>query len=147
MENRESVITRSAEATDMSFIYRSILMGTYHGNKYGKGGKIDPKAPIDFFSSIPQDQFMASYHQFLDMLFKRPGLNISIACLSSDPDVILGFSVHEPRILHFVFVKPHWRKIGIATALVPKDINVVTGFTRVGDIIRRKKAWVFNPWI
>lgn len=142
----ESVITRTAQPTDMAFIYRSILMGTYHGNKYGKGGHTDPKAPVDFFSAIPQDQFMASYHQYLDIMFKRPGLTISVACLSSDPDVILGFSVYEPSILHFVFVKPHWRRIGIATQLVPKDTSIVTGFTRVGDIIRRKKAWAFNPW-
>lgn len=143
----ESVVTRVAQPTDMAFIYRSILMGTYHGNKYGKGGNIDSRAPIDFFSSIPQDQFMASYHQFLDVLFRRPDLNISVACLNSDPDVILGFSVSEPQTLHFVFVKPHWRRIGIATQLVPKDISVVTGFTRVGDIIRRKKGWGFNPWL
>lgn len=146
MENSESVIVRAAQQTDMAFIYRSILMGTYHGNKYGKGNHIDSKAPVDFFSSIPQDEFMASYHQYLDILFLRPNINISVACLSSDPDVILGFSVSEPQILHFVFVKPHWRRIGIATQLVPKDINVVTGFTRVGDIIRRKKSWAFNPW-
>lgn len=142
----ESVIKREALPTDMAFIYRSILMGTYHGNKPAKGAKLDPKSPVDFFSSIPQDQFMASYHMFLDILLTRPTITISVACLNSDPDVILGFSVHEPGILHFVFVKPQWRRIGIATDLVPKDISVVTGFTRVGDIIRRKKAWAFNPW-
>ncbi len=143
----ESIMFRLSSPSDMPFIYRSILMGTYHGNKYGKGNKVDPKAPIDFFSSISQDQFMASYHKFLESLFSRQSINVSVACLSSDSDVILGFSVYEPGILHFVFVKPHWRRIGIASALIPKDTNTVTGFTRVGDIIRRKKGLMFNPFL
>lgn len=146
-ENKEpeSIVIRSATHTDMAFIYRSILMGTYHGNRPGKG-KIDPKCPVDFFSSIPQDLFMEAYHGHLSSLFARPGMCIDIACLRTDPDVILGFSVHQQSILHFVFVKPQWRKIGIANQLVPKDVTTVTGFTRVGDIIRRKKGLVFSPW-
>lgn len=141
----ESFILRGAKPTDLPFIYRSILMGTYHGNKYGKGGKVDPRSPVDYFSSIPQDVFMSGFHAYLDTLFARPVV-IVIAALQSDPDVILGFSCYEPGVLHFVFVKPQWRKIGIATQLVPDGITTVTGFTRVGDIIRRKKGLVFNPW-
>lgn len=142
----EAVIKREVQPSDMPFIYRSILMGTYHGNKPGKGGKLDSRAPVDFFSSISQDTFMLAYHGFLEVLFARPAIKIDIAALQSNPDVILGFSVHEGSVLHFVFVKPDWRKIKIATSLVPEGITQVSGFTRVGDIIRRKKNWVFNPW-
>lgn len=143
---RDKVVFRQAVSTDMPFIYRSILMGTYHGNKYGKGGQTDPRAPVDFFSSISQDAFMSSYHGHLEVLFAKTGIRLIVACLESDPDVILGFSVSEGPTLHFVFVKPHWRKIGIASSLVPKETSIVTGFTRVGDIIRRKKGWEFNPF-
>jgi hypothetical protein len=142
----EKAVIRNVADTDMAFIYRSILMGTYHGNRPGKGGKIDPRSPVDFFSAIPQDTFMGAYHGFLDHLFSRPGIVIRVACLESDPDVILGFSVAQNNVLHFVFVKPQWRKIGIAKMLVPEGIDTVSGFTRVGDVIRRKKNWSFNPW-
>lgn len=152
----ESIVVRGVAKTDMPFIYKSILLGTYHGNRYGKGGKSDSRAPVDYFSSIPQDVFMSKYHEYLDVLFTRPTAECRIACLNSDPDVILGFCVYETHpsmgpipqesVLHFVFVKPQWRGIGIATQLVPKTVTTVTGFTRVGDIIRKKKNWFFNPW-
>lgn len=146
MTKKELVTQRDAEYTDMPFIYRSILMGTYHGNRPAKGMKIDSRYPVDFFSSIDQDTFMKEYHNFLELQFIREGTKIRIACLVEDNDVIVGFSVFLRETLHFVFVKPDWRRIGIANDLIPSEINNVSGFTRVGDIIRRKKQWNFNPW-
>lgn len=136
---------REAKATDMPFIFKSILMGTYHGNRPAKG-KNDSKCPVDFFSSIPQDVFMKEYHGYLEAKFSQTETEIKVACLVEDSDVILGFSVFHGSILDFVFVKPDWRRIGIATDLVPSRISGVSGFTRVGDVIRKKKGWVFNPW-
>jgi hypothetical protein len=121
-------------------------MGTYHGNRPAKNKKPDPKCPVDFFSSIDQDTFMREYHGFLEARFKQTDCNIQIACLKDEPDVILGFSVYHGDCLDFVFVKPDWRRIGIANSLVPENIKMVSGFTRVGDIIRRKRGWNFNPW-
>lgn len=145
--NKKDLITyRPAQPSDMAFIYRSILMGTYHGNRPAKGKLPDPRCPIDFFSSIDQDTFMREYHGFLEAMFARPGTDIKIACLVEDNDVILGFSICLGSTLNFVFVKPDWRRTGIATDLVPKEITSVSGFTRVGDIIRRRKGWTFNPW-
>jgi GNAT superfamily N-acetyltransferase len=146
MEKRELVTTRDVRESDMPFIYRSILMGTYHGNRPAKGRKQDSKAPVDFFSSIDQDVFMREYHGFLEAKFALLETKIKIACLVENADVILGFSVYHSNALDFVFVKPDWRRIGIATDLVPKEITRVSGFTRVGDIIRRKKNWAFSPW-
>lgn len=122
-------------------------MGTYHGNKAKKDNKSDKQCPIDFFSAIDQDTFMREYHKYLEMLFSRPEMRIRVACLVEESDVILGFSVFSGPLLHFVFVKPDWRHIGLGNDLVPDNIGIVTGFTRVGDIIRRKRGWGFNPWL
>lgn len=146
MDKRQLIQYRSVQSTDMAFIYRSVLMGTYHGNKPPKGQKHDPRCPVDFFSSIDQDTFMKEYHGFLEGMFARPGTEIKIACLVEDPDVILGFSICHGSTINFVFVKPDWRRIGLATDLLPKEVTNVSGFTRVGDIIRRRKGWSFNPW-
>lgn len=146
MNKKELITYRDVQPSDMSFIYRSVLMGTYHGNRSKKNNKDDFGCPIDFFSSINQDIFMKEYHNFLELQFIRPNTSIRVACLVEDNDVILGFSIYREKTLHFVFVKPDWRKIGIATDLVPNEIVSVSGFTRVGDIIRRKKQWSFNPW-
>lgn len=147
MTKKDLISFRPAQHTDMPFIYRSILMGTYFGNKPPKSSKLDPKSPIDFFSSIHQNVFMESYHKHLENLFNKPGINIAVTCLKADPDVILGFSVFGKGVLYWVFVKPDWRGIGLGNDLIPQeDITTVAGFTRVGDIIRRKRNWVFNPW-
>lgn len=146
MEKRDLIAFRLAEAGDIPFLFKSILMGTYHGNKYAKGRKQDPLAPTDFFGSIEQDTFMDSYHKFLEHLLSRPAVKVMVACLVEDKDVILGFSVVENHILHWAFVKPDWRGIGLAKDLIGDKIQTVSGFTRVGDIIRRKKGWSFNPW-
>ena len=89
---------------------------------------------------------MREYHGFLEAKFAMPGTVIKVACLVEEPDVILGFSVSHGDTLDFVFVKPDWRRIGIGTDLVPSEITSTSGFTRVGDIIRRKRGWSFNPW-
>lgn len=146
MNKKDLITCRPGAHTDMAFIYRSTLMGTYHGNRPRKGQAVDPKCPVDYFSSINQDTFMEKYHDYLQQLFDRPGTEIKVACLVEEPDVILGFSVFCRGVLHFVFVKPDWRNIGIGRDLCPSDIQSVTGFTRVGDVIRRKKGWVFSPW-
>lgn len=146
MTKKDLISYRLSVPGDMPFIYRSVLMGTYHGNKPTKGQRPDPKCPVDFFSSIDQDTFMKEYHGFLETMFSRPGTEIKIACLVEDNDAILGFSICLGSTLNFVFVKPDWRRIGIATDLIPKEITQVSGFTRVGDIIRRKRGWTFNPW-
>ena len=140
MDKRDLIILREMQKTDEPFIYRSVLMGTYHGNKSKSAGS------VDFFSAIEQDTFMNLYHKHVESILSRPGVIVLIACLKDDPDVILGFSIVDGTTLHFVFVKPAWRKIGLANDLVPKNISTVTGFTRVGDIIRRRKGLVFNPW-
>lgn len=147
MNKRDLITFRDGLPTDMPFVYRSVLMGTYHGNKPAKGQKPSPGCPVDFFSSINQDTFMKEYHGFLESMFSRAGIEIKIACLVDDPDVILGFSVLRGPVLNFVFVKPDWRGIGIARDLVDKNVTTVSGFTRVGDIIRRKRGWSFNPWV
>lgn len=146
MNKKELITFRPAQSSDLPFIYRSILMGTYHGNRPAKGQKPDPKCPVDFFSSIDQDTFMSEYHKHVENVISKPDINIKIACLVEDVDVILGFSIYTDENLSFVFVKPDWRRIGIANDLVPGTIKSVSGFTRVGDIIRRKKQWSFNPW-
>ncbi len=119
-------------------------MGAYHGNRPQKGVKEQPGASLDYIGSISQDDFMGCYHKYTEYLLVKS--STFVACLKSDPDVILGYSVSEPGVLHWVFVKPDWRRIGIANDLIPKGIHTVTGFTRVGDIIRRHKNLKFNPF-
>lgn len=51
------------------------------------------------------------------------GGKILVACAPEEPDVVLGWAVVEgdgekPHVLHYVHVKEHLRRLGIATQLV-----------------------------
>lgn len=145
MTKKELMTIRPAEPGDHAFIFRSWLMGAYHGNRAGKGVRVPVGAPGDYLGSIDQDAFMKGYHKYIESMLT--GATVSVACLRENPDVILGFSVSSGPVLHWVFVKPDWRKIGIARDLVPQYIETVTGFSRVGEVLRKKYNYKFNPFV
>ena len=64
-----------------------------------------------------------------------------VACLESDPDLVIGYSVSKGTHLYWVYVKKDYRNKGIASLLVPKDI--VSGEwdqTLTGNAILKKKG-------
>ena len=69
---------------------------------------------------IPSDVFKPHQRQVIRRLVPRCA--VLIACLKDDPEVVLGYCVHELRddrpVVHFVYVKERFRGAGIATALV-----------------------------
>lgn len=73
---------------------------------------------------------------------------VALAVLTDDTDVVLGWSVYEGSILHFVFVKRDARKQGIGTELIPKNAEVITHLTKSGKAIWKKKHQYlkFNPF-
>ena len=44
-------------------------------------------------------------------------LHIEVACLTQTPDVIVGYMVHKPGVLLFLYVRDKWRNHGIEEAL------------------------------
>lgn len=131
----ELVAIREGVESDLPFIYASWLKGLRYGN--------------DTFGAIQQDAYFKCYHQVLERVLENQNTSIRIACLKDEPDAILGYSVSTGDILHFVFVKRSWRRIGIAKDLVnmcpPKT---VTHITKVGESILNKLPGVsFNPFV
>ena len=100
---------------------------------------------------------MEQYHNILEKFLLRPGVNIKVACLKDDPEVILGYSVSrnikngeaDISVVDWVFVKAAWRKIGIGKLLMPTKINAVTHLTKSGRSIVEQKLpnVIFNPFI
>lgn len=116
--------------TDRSFIFSTWLLGLYHGN--------------DWFGEIDKDVYFKQYQQVIDALLKKS--EVRVACLPDEPDVVLGYVAYTGNTLHWVFVKKAWRKLGIATALVPENVQVVSHLTKVGKSLR-KPTWSFNPFL
>lgn len=120
---------------DLSFILATWLRGLYYGN--------------NFFNKIPKDLFMKHYHDILKPLVSSNMVDINVACLKEDPEIILGYAVLNKAHtkLNWVFVKSAWRKIGVAKILVPDSVNTVTHLSTVGEnILRSRDKIVFNPF-
>jgi len=128
---------RSATPEDRNFVLKSFLLGLYYGDSW--------------FSRIPKNIFMDNYKRAAVMLFDNPGNLVVIACLSEDPQVILGYSILSANgeTVHWVYVKQSWRKRGIMTRLIPQSVQNTTHLTELGSTIikKLKPNLVFNPFI
>lgn len=121
--------------SDKAFLYSTFLRGVYYGS--------------EFYSLIEKESFFKHYEHVLDGLVKRPSTMVSIACLEDEPDVILGYAIYSTSapVLHWVFVKDNFRKQGVAKQLLHDvKINVTTHLTTVGNSIRLKRKWIFDPF-
>lgn len=134
MNKNELVKIRNVELTDYNFIFATMLRGLYYGDTW--------------YSQIPKDIFMKNYHNVVEHLLKKPTVSILVACLKEDESTVLGYSILENNIVHYVFVKSAWRNIKIAKSLVPDGVQFVTHLTKVGNSILKKYDTVkFNPFI
>jgi hypothetical protein len=135
---------RDMAESDKGFIYSTWLNAVYFGNKWAKD--VDPikGAPIDVWGEIEEGPFYACYRNVIEKLLAR--CITKIACLKEDEDVILGYANYENDVLHFVFVKDAWRRVGIAKKLVPKGITSITHLTKIGHYAKRK-SWKYNPFL
>lgn len=123
---------RDYDPSDKNFVYSTWLKGLYFGNEW--------------FKEIPEPVFLRAYQRVLESIMALPQTKVAIACLPDVTDVILGYAVYQDQRLHWVFVKNSWRNLGIATAIVPKDITQCSHLTHVGLILKRKKGLIFNPF-
>lgn len=130
--------TRFMQDSDVPFIYAQWLRGLYYGNPW--------------FREIDQKVYFDKYHKIIETLLARDSVQVRIVCLKEDADVILAFIVTEDNgsILHWIFTRPVWRRIGIAKELVKSylpDLNTkFTHLTIVGKDIKPKQ-WIFNPFL
>mgnify|MGYP006270041487 CR=1 FL=1 len=117
---------------DVNFIYQTWLKGLYYGS--------------DFWKQMKGDTYYSTYKRLIERILVTPGTKVKIACLKEDPEVVIGYAVYTGDTLHWAFVKPQWRKMGIAKAIIPDTIKKVTHLTKVGKSLK-PKAWEFNPFL
>jgi GNAT superfamily N-acetyltransferase len=102
----------------------------------------------DYFKLIDSDTYYDTYHRYIELVLARKNTIVSIAVLSDDEDVALGFSIQEGVALHYIHVHKDNRKQGIATALVSKKIEVITHLTKTGLVVWNLKLpnAIFDPF-
>lgn len=126
---------RPAKQEDVNFILATWLRGLYYGESW--------------FKEIPKNIFMNNYKRVAQATLSSPKVEVKIACLKEDPDVILGYSVisRNQEALIWIFVKTAWRQQGIGKSLLPKDTKYVTHLTALGKTLMPKLPnAVFNPF-
>jgi len=67
---------------------------------------------------IPTAFYYRCHHKLIEDILERPDVRISVACLQTDPSLIFGWACFEGPVLHYIFVKPPYRRLGIAKTLV-----------------------------
>jgi GNAT superfamily N-acetyltransferase len=81
------------------------------------------------------------YSTVIDAIITRPVITINLYVLKDDEDIIIGYSVFEttPKdvVLHWVYVREDWQRLGLATDLVPKNFTVITHMTKDASAILR----------
>lgn len=102
----------------------------------------------DYFKLIDSMAYYEVYHRRISSVLARQNTLVRLAILSDDEDVVLGLSVSEAKILHYVFTQPHMRRQGIAKDLVPFEVHTITHLTKTGLIIWNSKIpnAKFNPF-
>lgn len=83
----------------------------------------------EMFKLIDPESYYVNYSKYINHILDRPNVTINVAVLSDDHDVALGWSVYEGEKLHFVFIKPDLRKLGISNDLIPKNIKSFSHIT------------------
>lgn len=104
----------------------------------------------DYMKLIYAPAYYSAYEVYVERILERPNVEVRIAVLQDDVDVVLGFSITEtPDILHYVEVKRIMRRNGIANALVPEKIRYFTHLTKLGLRIWSQKnpEARFSPFI
>lgn len=101
-----------------------------------------------FFKLIDSDTYYNQYHIYIEAFLRRPYAIVRIAALKDDDDIVLGFSVSERNILHYIHVHSDYRRNGIAKALVPFEVDTITHLTKIGHSIWKSKLphAIFNPF-
>ena len=77
-------------------------------------------------------------------ILSNPHIKVQIACLSDDPNLILGVSVMDKTNLIWVYVKGDYRARGIARLLCKGFTSVANPSTRIGKAIVKNKELKIN---
>lgn len=140
--SREVLAVRIREATseDMNFVFSSWL----------KSYK-----PSFFSKMVEPTIYFENHHKILEKIFKTA--KIKIACAKDDISQIYGYVcsdiVQGVKVIHYVYVKHTFRKLGIAKALVKdaghdsKVVSCTTHLTRIAEIPCAKHNILYHPYL
>jgi hypothetical protein len=94
---------------------------------------------------IPESIYFDSQRRLINALLER--CQITIAGFDEDPDTILGWACTSSSAIHYVWVRPQFRKQGIAKAMLAQFINAPAVYTHKSYAIKKPPTlWSFDPY-
>lgn len=72
-----------------------------------------------------------------------------VATLRENPDAALAWMAIEGDALHYVLVKPRWRRLGVARWMLADYVNVPVVYTHTTSLWKRfpvSRRWKFRRW-
>lgn len=104
-----------------------------------------------FAKGIPREVFFAAHHKVIERILERA--EVRLAVLPDDPSVVFGWSVTEPGLVHYVYVKPDFRKYGIAKSLLAHVAGEPWSYSHSTYILRELRenrvipeSVIYNPY-
>jgi ribosomal protein S18 acetylase RimI-like enzyme len=101
-----------------------------------------------FMPSRPPKHIFAKEHSLL-INKHLPHCDCLIACAEDDENQILGYIITEKEILHYIYVKGMFRKLGIGSKLMSKlNSEVVhTHYTQPIKHFSHRYKLIYNPYL
>lgn len=121
--------TRRATSDDLRFVRDSWF------ESYRRGG---------FAPEIGFDLFSEGHRHVIDCL--TVDATVRVAYALNAPDEIVGWVCHGKDVVHYVYVKSAYRKLGIAEALVNTGFKFYSHQTRAGIQLAKKYGFRYNPY-
>lgn len=102
----------------------------------------------EYFKLIEPGIYYDIYNTYIKSLLSRPSAVVNLAVLSDDLDVVLGWSLIEPKKLHYVHVQKDMRNQGIGQELCKEPFDTITHITLKGVNLWNKyyREVKFNPF-
>lgn len=124
LEYSVSVIKRPMRITDKPFIF-----STWRNQLYYESAKPVTQPPKMYFKKATEMIKQVLEHA-----------QCTVACLESEPDLIIGYSVSSGPHLHWVYVKKDYRNKGIASLLATEITSCDYDLTKTGNTLAKKKG-------
>lgn len=127
---------RNACERDIPFIYSTWASSYRYGSPLGK--------------SCRNKIFFPYFNRVIDWILMRDQCKIRVACSKEDANIIFGYIVFEPNIIHYAFTSELLRRFGIFNSLL-REIKDPMYFTlktfSITEIIKKYPDLIFNPFL
>lgn len=128
---------RSPKASDLNFIQSSFLKSMKSESNLGR--------------SCSTRVFFGEFPKIIDRILSVS--EILVACKDDEEDVIFGYLIFEPEVIHYAYVKSGLRRLDVARDLVTKafpQAKSVSFSMNTNDAKKIREKYpelIFNPFV